>query len=321
MLAIMSSLGEMTVNVSESKVRFHAPLIAVMMFSFSGMGEIWAHDRIESSKVDARIEAFALDGGTKMELIDGMEESEVIEQLKVVRSRYDAIYAYGDSKAMNADEALLRMGDEETILRLMDQYHKGEGHGESVLMAANEKALKYLIEDVRSGSKEWRRRASDSWALPIRNTSAGRLLNIVEHCAAFPQDTRKWADSIETTVMGGLQPSSETALMTVLTWWEKNEKAINEGQYADATWLPAAAGKSSPEGQRKPRRQGDDERHGTSDAGIADDGLLLEKGQDAARNMNSGAKLALYLVGVAILIFIIWIFLKAKTRRKMGNNL
>lgn len=268
--------------------------------------------------IDPRVESFVRDGGKKMELIDGMAKAEAIAQLRAIRGRHEEVYTHSNSEAMKADEALLRMGDEDTIRRIMDQYHKGEGAAETLLMAADQTALKYLVEDVRNGPEEWRRVASDAWAAPIRYTSAMRFMFIVEHGEGFPSETRAWADKMQTLL--GIGSQEKQAAKILLTWWDKNEKAINEGRYADATWLPVSAGKSSPEDQRKPLRQGDDERQSKWDVGIADDGLLSEKGQDAARNMNSGAKLALYLVGVAILIFIIWIFLKAKTRRKMGNN-
>jgi hypothetical protein len=214
-----------------------------------------AASQAAQNPIDPRVEAFALDGGRKLELIEGIPESRVIAHLKEIRGRHPEIYRYGNSKAMSADEALLRMGDEETILRLMDQYHKGEGHGESVLMAANERALRFLIEDIRSGSEEWRRRASDSWGPSIRIASTTKFLLILKRNAAFPVETRKWADRTQTMVMAGLKPSSDIGIQAVLNWWEKNEKAVLEGRYAEATWLPEPSEDERSRSELRPGRR------------------------------------------------------------------
>ena len=253
--------------------------------------------------IDPRIEAFALDGGRKLELIEGIPESEVIAQLKVIRGRYPEIYPYGNSKALSADEALLRTGDEETILRLMDQYHRGEGHGESVLMAANEKALRFLIEDVRSGSEELRRRATDSWGPSIRIASTTKFLMILKRNADLPEKTRKWADRTQTLVMGGLKPSSDIAIQAVLKWWEKNEVAILEGRYADATWLPEESEGTRPRPKLRPGR-GEQQNQVSGVAGNdpGATGGFFSNGESAAGGRTLWIVVAVGIVSVILLL-------------------
>jgi hypothetical protein len=307
----MSNSKFSTKAVTGTRVIPYLLIIAVIIIA--DVRHVSAQGLNVSRVVDSKIEAFALDGGTKMELIDGMEESEVIEQLKVVRSRYDAIYSYGDSKARNADKALLRMGDEETIIRLMDQYHKGEGHGESLLMAANEKALKYLIEDVRSGSEEWRRVAYDSWDLPIRYESTQTVLLIVKRNPIFPEKTRQWADRMQTLV--GINGRGQSAANTVLNWWEKNEVAILEGRYAEASWLPAEVQKSGTDNQRSTKRPGDGERDRLANGVLIEDNRSSKPAQDAKRNMNVRDKVFVYVAGAIIFVFIIWLMMKNRRMR------
>ena len=255
--------------------------------------------------IDPRIEAFALDGGRKLELIEGIPESEVIAQLKVIRGRYPEIYPYGNSKALSADEALLRTGDEETILRLMDQYHRGEGHGESVLMAANERALRFLIEDVRSGPEELRRRATDSWGPSIRIASTTKFLMILKRNADLPEKTRKWADRTQTLVMGGLKPSSDIAIQAVLKWWEKNEKAILEGRYADATWLPEPSdGKVERSGLRPDR--GEEQRQASGVAGN-DQGTPEAFGPEAGSSAGDRTPWLLAAAGLGVLAILCFV--------------
>ena len=149
--------------------------------------------------------------------------------------------AQGAPDSDSVVRTLLALNDDETVQKLVNEYHAGNTLAEGTLEDyGREGALKYVAEDMFTGSLKWGG-GGDVIIEPVRIRAATMVANEIANSPSFPQATRDWAIEMRYAVGHSLNPgSSECEAMK--EWWKHNKAAVMSQQYAQATWLPERGG-------------------------------------------------------------------------------
>jgi hypothetical protein len=141
-------------------------------------------------------------------------------------------------------EALVRVGHPETIKHLIS-IATSDRNNYALFNAATMDAIPYLMEAINDKSIE-------TISPPLTGDvgySSTRDLFAITVCRAILKEptidpvTHAWADRMESEIGG--PPQAEQRMNLLKQWWVKNQQAIIEKRYADATWLPMYKGKPS----------------------------------------------------------------------------
>jgi hypothetical protein len=159
----------------------------------------------------------------------------VIARLKAMMS--DEI-ANGDSWAPEAQRALLELNDEDTIQKLAQAFHAGNSVAGGILEDfGREGAIKYVAEDISTGSPKWTG-GGDVLIAPVRMQAAWMVSAEIANSPAFPKATRDWAKLTGMRLRQVASPGSVSAQEEMKKWWDHNKDSVLNRQYAKATWLP-----------------------------------------------------------------------------------
>ena len=137
-------------------------------------------------------------------------------------------------------EALVRAGHWDTILELIEDIKDPRNNDLDSLIYLNQEIIPYMMPMVYTGSTASPNLPGDDvLKYPVRSYAIRMVLGTIIKCEAFPQKTRKWAESLS---RNGVDYKDEEWVALVTSWWEHNKDAILEKRYKDATWLPTYKG-------------------------------------------------------------------------------
>jgi hypothetical protein len=140
------------------------------------------------------------------------------------------------------EKKLVSIGHPETLQRLADEMRKGN-QWNALRWSATEDAIPYLMEIVESDSSiDPGFGDGDVYVYSARGRAAGLVVEIIRSRIVFPDETRRWASTLD--VMSP-SPTLEDSIKNLNIWWQKNQKAISEKRFSDATWIPDAGGKDA----------------------------------------------------------------------------
>ena len=161
---------------------------------------------------------------------------EVIKRLLLLIESGDA------NQAQIAEEKLVKIGHKETIEKLTNDLYNS--HKKNTLeYGATVESIPYLMKGVYQGSALPVERVSDTAMPSVRNRFAYAVLYAISHSASLPWESRQWADKMVRCIIGNSEDESRIDLLKL--WWEKNQDAILEKRFEDATWLPRYKGQVS----------------------------------------------------------------------------
>jgi hypothetical protein len=130
---------------------------------------------------------------------------------------------------------LVTLGHPETIQRIVNELRTNPYKGDE-LSYLTEEGIPYIMPLVYHGSMLKPPLEGDVMVNSIRSSATAYLMRAIMYSKKLPLKTRDWVLTIG-------KGDEEKCYELLIQWWEKNQIAIIEKRYADATWLPMYKGK------------------------------------------------------------------------------
>lgn len=201
----------------------------------------------------------------------------------------------------DAEEMLLTLEHTETLQRIVaDLQEKPFGYYSFAGVKAS--AIPHIMPLVYHGSsappvgEELEREVV---YLPTREYAMNVVLEMVIRTLEFPEETRKWADNVFSSPFNA---SVDRRADLVIQWWERNQTAIIEKRYAEATWLPRYKGKPSTLDRHELAETAEDEERARSERISKRENRVIDKDAQPPRANSpwlwAGAILSFFLAAV-----------------------
>lgn len=157
--------------------------------------------------------------------------AEIIQRLK--------LHLQDPLRRGDAEDGLLTLGDEETIERLIRQYHEWDDRaGSSLEESAREGVVSKLIDDVSDKTRPETIKGSDVIPASRQMLSTTIILASIKRSPVFPERTRLWASHAKDMLQVGFPPAQEKVYSQTQEWWSKNKEAVLARRYENASWVP-----------------------------------------------------------------------------------
>lgn len=182
--------------------------------------------------------------------IDTADRKQLVARLNELRTgeRTTVAAGYGVG-SRTAARMLIDIGDDDTLRRVIDAYHKrqsGTINVADIVELGQALALPYLAVDLVSDEfLVYDLKRPDGQVVTVRDTdengkrlsSARNIVGIIENSRQFPQGVRESATHIKPT----LNSSREEFIGQVADWWRRNERLILARRYAEvSSFAPVA---------------------------------------------------------------------------------
>lgn len=211
-------------------------LIVFLMLAIARADE--PYNERNPSVFDRQIITAVSTGNPDIEWVTPENREAVVRRIKLFRSMPSF-----SSRVKGCGVALVKLGDEETIVQAVKDFHDDTAGlnrwGGDALFHGTVEALPYLINDLYSGESKLQR-TGDVVAPSQRQGITSRILGIIGRSKDLPPETREWSRSFNRINWVDVEKSEDMA-RTVEAWWEHNGNAIKAKKYADAKWLPPQA--------------------------------------------------------------------------------
>jgi len=136
----------------------------------------------------------------------------------------------------DAMKLLVTLKDDETIQKLVNQYHSDFSKGGDILyFSANSEIIPFVASDLSLPKDAGRKLVGDIYVPPTRVWAAQLILRCIANSPDFPAQIQSWARS-----SSGFENDDWSR---VQQWWIHNKDAVLAKRYQDATWLPPIAAK------------------------------------------------------------------------------